>query len=98
MSDVACVADCEEGCGKLMTGDTSFFGTQEGEFSLVVKSISAMKESEQRGSGPSLSKEAVSDLRSGNDGKETATGQRRVDDEQQNTGVFSCLATMCTVS
>ena len=82
----------------LTTGIASFFGTQDGDFSLVVNSISAVKETEKAAIGSQLLKEAVSNGQSAIDEKGTADSRRGIEHGQQNTGLLGWLSTMCIVS
>jgi hypothetical protein len=81
----------------LRCGEGSFFGTQEGEFELVVRSISAVKGTGKEACESRLSKEGVLGFAGGKDEKETANSRRAVDG-QENTGLLGWLSTMCVVS
>jgi len=81
--------------------NASFFGTQEGEFSLVLKSISAVQNPGQEENEPRASREAFpspyhDDV--GFDQKERPIDQRRDGDDQRKTGLLSWLSAMCVVS
>lgn len=78
--------------------ESSFFGTQEGEFELVVRSISAVKGTVKAAFESRVSKEGVLGFASGRDEKETADSRRAVEDGQDNTGLLGWLSTMCVVS
>lgn len=58
----------------------------------MVKSISAMKNTEKTAPEPSLLKEAASDE------KGTAGSRRKIEDNQQDTGLLNWLSTMCIIS
>ena len=76
----------------------SFFGTQEGHFSLVVKSISAVKKTKEKGTQAPTSKETIQDSYSVDGGRATSTSQRVSGDDQQNTGFLNWVSGMCIVS
>ncbi|KAI9878611.1 MAG: hypothetical protein M1830_000430 [Pleopsidium flavum] len=78
----------------------SFFGTQEGDFSLVLRSISAAKNTDQKENEPG-SIEAFSNPCHDDDGfdeKKRSLDQRREDNDQTETGLLSWLSAMCVVS
>lgn len=58
----------------------------------MVRSISAMKNTEKTAPEVSVSKEAPSNE------KGTAGSRREIEDNQQDTGLLNWLSTMCTIS
>lgn len=74
----------------------SFFGKQEGEFELVVRSISAVKKGEEGEKQMGTLQE--SRHRGGGGAKEVADREEGGGDGRRERGWFGRLASMCVIS